>query len=572
MQVKQIKVSGFRGINSLNWVVDGTMVGLIGPGDSTKTTILDAIDFALSARWSLPLHDADFYGGKAVSPIMVETTVGGIPNELTTDEKFGLYIRGWKGGALLDEPDDDSEPVLTIRLTITPDFEASWLVVTDRQPEGKPISWHDRARLGAVRLGAEVERDLTWARGSSLSRLTGDLGLEGVIAEAYRAARAAVDNEQLPKLVTAATSVTTRARMLGATPSEDLRPALDPATISVHSGALSLHDGFVPVRAAGLGTRRLVSLAIQQAVVKDGAILLIDEIEHALEPHRIRRLIRRLRTAIQGGNDQSQAGHGQVIVTTHSPVAVVELSAAETRVVRSCSGVTEVLAPDLDLQGVIRAVPHALLGKRIVVCEGATEVGLCWGMEPHWQLAHSGESTACRGVVFVDGGGSEAPKRARCLSALGYQIAYFADSDRLISPTGEELTQAGICVIRWQGQVSTEKRIFLDLPWEFVQQAFNLAIEEHGSESVVAAAACQLKLDPRLLSENLSSWASQGIDGQEIRKALGSAAKGCGRRPPWYKRTDRAARLADILHQSLPRITTSDLCAKLSLLENWCYA
>jgi putative ATP-dependent endonuclease of the OLD family len=37
------------------------MICLIGPGDSTKTTILNAIEYALSPKWNLTFTDNDFY-------------------------------------------------------------------------------------------------------------------------------------------------------------------------------------------------------------------------------------------------------------------------------------------------------------------------------------------------------------------------------------------------------------------------------------------------------------------------------------------------------------------------------
>ena len=56
MHLKQVSVKGFRGIRCLDWTVKGTIIGLVGPGDSTKTTILDAIEYALSPAVELAYH------------------------------------------------------------------------------------------------------------------------------------------------------------------------------------------------------------------------------------------------------------------------------------------------------------------------------------------------------------------------------------------------------------------------------------------------------------------------------------------------------------------------------------
>jgi predicted ATP-dependent endonuclease of OLD family len=45
MQIRNVQIQRFRGIKSLDWCVDGQIICLIGPGDSTKSTILSAIDY-----------------------------------------------------------------------------------------------------------------------------------------------------------------------------------------------------------------------------------------------------------------------------------------------------------------------------------------------------------------------------------------------------------------------------------------------------------------------------------------------------------------------------------------------
>lgn len=59
MLIKHIAVTHFRGIKSLDWHVNGRLICLVGPGDSTKTTILDAIEFALAPRWYVPFPHPD---------------------------------------------------------------------------------------------------------------------------------------------------------------------------------------------------------------------------------------------------------------------------------------------------------------------------------------------------------------------------------------------------------------------------------------------------------------------------------------------------------------------------------
>ena len=82
MDIKSLKVSHFRGINHLDWNVAGKFVCLVGPGDSTKSTILEAIELALTPRRNISFDDADFYNADTNNAIFIEITVGEIPSDL----------------------------------------------------------------------------------------------------------------------------------------------------------------------------------------------------------------------------------------------------------------------------------------------------------------------------------------------------------------------------------------------------------------------------------------------------------------------------------------------------------
>ncbi|MFC1833649.1 ATP-dependent endonuclease [Thermodesulfobacteriota bacterium] len=95
MRLRHLKIRNFRGILQLDWVVDSETVCLIGQGDSCKSTILDAVELVLSPRWNEAFADSDFFGGDTRNPIIIEATVGELPDELLTEGKFGLFQRGW---------------------------------------------------------------------------------------------------------------------------------------------------------------------------------------------------------------------------------------------------------------------------------------------------------------------------------------------------------------------------------------------------------------------------------------------------------------------------------------------
>ena len=77
MKLKKIVVKNFRGIKLLDWALPiGNIFCLIGKGDSSKSTILDAIRYAFYPQWNLSLSDSDFYLSKTDAPIIVEITFG----------------------------------------------------------------------------------------------------------------------------------------------------------------------------------------------------------------------------------------------------------------------------------------------------------------------------------------------------------------------------------------------------------------------------------------------------------------------------------------------------------------
>ena len=60
-RIRHIQIQNFRCIQHLAWAPSPGINCLIGPGDSGKSSILDAIDYCLGARRMVQATDADFY-------------------------------------------------------------------------------------------------------------------------------------------------------------------------------------------------------------------------------------------------------------------------------------------------------------------------------------------------------------------------------------------------------------------------------------------------------------------------------------------------------------------------------
>lgn len=566
--IRHLKIQNFRGIKTLDWYVGGRVICLVGPGDSAKTTVLNAIELALLPRWNTPFTDLDFYQGHPDEELVIEVTVGELPDVLTKQEKYGLCLRGYaaKERTIHDDPGDDDEDVLTIRLSVDSGLEPQWAVVKDSMPEPRPFSWRDRERLAVATLGDDVDRNLTWSRGSALARLTDTKSSGQLIAVANRKAHEAVCEMKLDEWQQIADQAKEIAQDYGA-PVKDLQPGLDLHAIRFGQGVLSLYDGPIPLQAFGLGSRRLAALAVQQAGIGKSSIVLVDEVEYGLEPHRIRKLLKIL------CEDRTE---GQIIMTSHSPTAVLARVVDELRFTRRTNGHLDVLTCDKSsrdaLQSVLRKCPLAVFARSVIICEGKTEESLCNSLNEAWAACHDRESFELRGVVAVYGEGDNAPHVSRQLAKLGYRAVLFGDSDKAINPTEQEIQAAGAQVLRWDGNMATEQRIAADVPLVTLQEIMRIASEIKSEQSCLDSCKTEFKKlsanDAAVTGIVIGDWQKNGIDEPIIRKAIGNAAKSSG----WFKNLASGEKLAKLVVEALPVIPNTPLGAKLQALKEWVYA
>ena len=144
MEIKQIEIKNFRGIRKLKWIVNKKFNVLIGPGDSRKTTILDAIEFTLSPRWNITLADSDFYNCNISNEIETIISIAEFPKQLVDISKFFDFVRGWEPeNGVVDNPEDGFTEVLSICFRVDKNLEPTWQVINELNPEGKFISAKD---------------------------------------------------------------------------------------------------------------------------------------------------------------------------------------------------------------------------------------------------------------------------------------------------------------------------------------------------------------------------------------------------------------------------------------------
>ena len=73
-RIRRLIISNFRSIQALDWVPAPGINCLIGPGDSGKSSILDAIDLCVGARRGGTFGDMDFFALNVDVPITISVT------------------------------------------------------------------------------------------------------------------------------------------------------------------------------------------------------------------------------------------------------------------------------------------------------------------------------------------------------------------------------------------------------------------------------------------------------------------------------------------------------------------
>ena len=92
-RIRRLEIRNFRSIQSLDWAPSAGINCIVGPGDSGKSSILDAIDLCLGARRSAPLGDTDFHDLDVNQSILISATLGALP-DLTCRLSSGHSIIG----------------------------------------------------------------------------------------------------------------------------------------------------------------------------------------------------------------------------------------------------------------------------------------------------------------------------------------------------------------------------------------------------------------------------------------------------------------------------------------------
>ena len=567
MKLTNIEIKNFRGIRraAVSFPLHSRIICLIGPGDSGKTTLLKAIEWVLWPSWNLIATDTDFYNGNTTEPIEITASITDIPETLRKEDKFGLYLRDSTktfSGDADDEPTDSENIILSIRLTIDESLEPKWEVITNRT-EPKSISYKDRRLLSFGIVGFDHERDFQWGRGSILQKYVDS---RDALHNAFtQSMRMAVENTKLDTLDEIAPNIVSIGKEYGVGFKGELHNRLLMQNGS-YSTTVGVFDDKVPFSQRGLGSKRLLSIGMNVNAFGDGTVVLVDEIETGLEPYRISTLINQFRRQFKDA--------GQLIMTTHSRSVVCECSIDELFVVNdlngefSVSSLKQVEDINSDVQGLIRGEPDCFLCRRVIVCEGKTEIGFLRSFDRYlfemegFRFAHFGVGTA------YGGGGDKFFKLAKLLKKCGYDVSILMDSD--INDEEAKKREAevlGIKVFSWEPDFSIEEQIFHDFSIGTAEKLIQIAVEEKTFDHVIA------RLDEFFTGENKIHRVENGTiilqKDASISNltAIGTLAK--SNKCEWYKRIDRGQRVGDVVFEDYDKLEDCGFLHTMALLRNW---
>ena len=473
-------------------------------------------------------------------------------------------------GNLYEDPAEEHEACVIIRLTVTKDLEPIWTVHRpQKNAQAQEISSSTRQVFGCLKVDDRIDAHLRWSRTSALGRLTERKhGTNELLVNARREARNAVAGSVPAELADLALTIKAKLHEVGSGDFVDLRPGLD-QSLPNNTGNLALYEGPVPLTSFGLGSRRLAGVATQQLAHPESGVLLVDEVEYGLEPHRLINLITSLR---------QPGAYALALVTTHSPTVLRYVGAEGLSIVRrSTDGTVRVQtfgSSNIDVQKLLRSTPEAFLARRIVVCEGKTEYGICLQLIEEWDRSRSvsGDPLAAgMGVVAVDAmGGSKAIVMADQLNRAGYDVILFMDSDVGSDRIGaDRLGTEGVSVVRWDTDDNTERAICNALDagglTDFIARAAALSDDPNSAPGNFLEQMKTHGLPAQVDSLRVDDWSKFGTDLESARAAIAGAAHKSG----WFKNVDKGRQLA-ILITGLG-IADSDTGRKLDSLQSKIY-
>jgi predicted ATP-dependent endonuclease of OLD family len=556
-KIHSLSISNFKGICEFEQTFGKrNFICLIGRGDSGKTTILEAINLVLSSNWNVTFSDNDFHNQNIEKPIEIIATLYDLPESILKESKFGLHLRGidFNTNLINDDAKQNDIPAITLKLVVTKSLEPIWYITNEREQSDVEIKSSDRSKFNTFLISDYIDRHFSWSKGSPLYALLkaddSAINATELILETIREAKSKIDSSAFPDLQTIIDNIKVNAQKFGVDLSK-INTTVDFRDIIIKEGKINLHDEGTPIRLKGKGSKRLLSIVIQLELfsLNNGGILLIDEIEQGLEPDRVQNLARILK------NNKNN----QVFITTHSRDVIVELNSDDLfKLSKNSNKLYNFTASE---QETLRINPEAFFSKKLILCEGATEVGIIRGIN-NFNYQNNDFRFSINGVRYLDcKGDSKIQEYIKVFKDKDYDLLVFCDSDNDANSTVIELKQfiidESINSAQCESGKAIENQVFSDVDFETIKKIFELELLEDKSslkDSIKSKYTGTTWNDDFLSNDNL-----------EIRNAIGIASN----KNKWIKRIDMGASVGEICMRSLDEFKDKHLHKMLTDINNW---
>jgi energy-coupling factor transporter ATP-binding protein EcfA2 len=483
-----------------------------------------------------------------------------LPQYLLKEDKYGLAICGYnkEDNCIYDDICENHEKALRIRLEVKKDLEPKWYVVDGRNKEAINISASDRSKFSVYLISDSLDRHFSWNKGNPLYTLYNSSDEQGaektLLMDLLRETKGKIDEQTFSQFDEITKKIKDLAVDVGAD-IKNIKTTMDFRDLVVKDGRVCLHEDKIPLRATGKGTKRLLSIAIQMSLMDKNGIVLIDEVEQGLEPDRVQHLVSELKK----NNEQ------QFFINTHSRNVIVELDAKDIFLIEKNKSRMQLF--DSDIQGCLRRFPEVVFAKKIIVCEGKSEVGLLRAFN-EYRIKIKRKNISHLGVILLDGNGHQSQEYASLLSKYHFEVCLFCDSDdTTFNSKKEALINSGIKIFDWDNNDCLEVAICKDLPsknfHELLKRSIDILVLKTRKERKDVMTSMADSLKQRMGKSDLVI--KDVIDTPEFRQAVGNYLhdKDC------FKDIDRGEIMGQIVFECIENIIGSKVEEIFGNISNW---
>lgn len=443
-------VTNYRGIKNAE-LEFGKINVLIGKSDSTKSTILKALQLVTSQSIQPNVTINDYYKGDSSNEIKIEILIKDFPEEFLLEEKYGLY--------LLDEYPD--EPVLKVTFIANSDFETN-IMITKEGFADKVLSYKMRKMISVILIESNYDKNFFYGKYSMLNNLV-ELGdLQQDLKKIINDQDFSISNENFSKIASSISEIAKKYAVYGM---NCIETKLDKSLISTSAGSLGLFSNDVLLSMKGFSDKKMLSIGLALEQNSGRNPIMIDEIENSLEPYKIRFLTTQL-------NNYSSDNNTQIFITTHSPFCVGQSEVENIKIIRNESGVTTMTKIPNSLRCVIYdKASEAIFAKKIIAVEGKTELGYINALNDFYISNNS--SLAYYGTSIVRFDGDMVVANAIKLLSLGFPVLLVVDNDvKKEREKMEEFVEKGGKLITYKEGYDIEMACFEDLSIEDIDECF----------------------------------------------------------------------------------------------------